>query len=84
MALFWNCFVYTVGASEKLHSKVFEELLQAGVSQECIVGLEPLFNECSPYGNPFSEVSNQHHQLAFLRKHFNIIVSLYKGFISEI
>ena len=61
---------------KSLYSKVCEELVLTGVSQQCTKQLEPLFQEQSPYCNPFSGVSTQHHQLAFLQKHFNFIVSI--------
>ncbi len=52
-----------------------EELSQAGVSPGKMDALDQLFNDDSPYANPFSEVFTKHKQLEYLRKHFKFIVS---------
>ena len=57
-----------------LHTKVSEELSQAGVLPDVTEALNPLFSGYSLHANP-CEVLTKHEQLEYLRKHFKFIVS---------
>ena len=58
-----------------LHTKVNEELSQAGVLPDVTEALSPLFSDYSLHANPFSEVLTKHKHLEYLPKHFKFIVS---------
>lgn len=50
-------------------------LRDAGIKMDDIPGLNELFQEGSPYCQPFSQLETQHRQLSFYRSHFNYVVS---------
>ena len=60
---------------DTLHSQVQQQLLQSGVSQATIDGIQPLFSDCGTYAHPFQGLETQYQQLKFYRQHFNLIVS---------
>lgn len=60
---------------DALHSQVQQQLLQSGVSQAAIDGIQPLFSECGTYAHPFQGLETQYQQLKFYRQHFKLIVS---------
>ena len=61
---------------DALHSQVHQQLLQSGVSQAAIDGLQLLFSRDGIFGHPFQGLETQYQQLKFYRQHFNLVVSL--------
>lgn len=67
-----------------LHSEV-RRVLSGG--KPALDDIDDLFDEKSPFVNPFSKVETPHQQLSFYRKHLNFVVSIivqgvcYAGYI---
>lgn len=61
---------------DTLHSQVHQQLLQSGVSQAVVDGLQPFFSGDGIFGRPFQGLETQYQQLKFYRQHFNLVVSL--------
>ena len=59
-----------------LGESVMELLKSAGVSLECVPGLQELFAEDSDFCKPFKNLDTHYKQLAFSRAHFNLVVSV--------
>ena len=69
---------------KNLHSKVFEELLQVYHRNASKDWSLSSINAVHVVIHSFSDVSTQHHQLAFLRKISILLKYIYQGVISEI
>ena len=61
----------------ELHYATTKKLEEAGVDQQIISSLAPLFQESSKFGQPFEGLQTAYRQMKYFQQHFNFVVRVH-------